>query len=246
MRLITLPRRSMGAICTSGSRVVFRLHRGGEAVGGEVSFVPFVFFLRFKRARVSTPLRRAPPPARLRLQIGSPQCTPPPRSPRRPGNGSIRSQKSNLKMKETSATHIQTSRLVLLVLGDEIDEVALGLCELHLIHALARVPVQEGLPPEHERELVVGALEEILDARRVGNEGGRHAHPRRRHVTQGRRDAVWHPLDEALRLLWKRNEMSLSAAYAPIDKDDPPCSGSSTSPAPRPSTRACHERWRRQ
>lgn len=44
--------------------------------------------------------------------------------------------------------------LVLLVLRYQVVHVGLGLCELHLVHAFARVPVQEGLPPEHGRELL--------------------------------------------------------------------------------------------
>jgi hypothetical protein len=40
--------------------------------------------------------------------------------------------------------------------------VALGFRELHLIHALARVPVQEGLAPEHGRELLGNSLEKFL------------------------------------------------------------------------------------
>lgn len=44
--------------------------------------------------------------------------------------------------------------LVLLVLGYQVVHVALSLSELHLIHALARVPVQEGLAPEHGHELL--------------------------------------------------------------------------------------------
>ena len=35
--------------------------------------------------------------------------------------------------------------LVLLVLGDQVVHVALGLSELHLIHALISVPVEESL-----------------------------------------------------------------------------------------------------
>ena len=35
--------------------------------------------------------------------------------------------------------------LVLLVLGDQIVHVGLGLSELHLVHTLAGVPVEEGL-----------------------------------------------------------------------------------------------------
>ena len=52
--------------------------------------------------------------------------------------------------------------LILLVLGDEIVEVGLGLCELHVVHALAGVPVEEGLAPEHGAELLRDALEELL------------------------------------------------------------------------------------
>ena len=36
--------------------------------------------------------------------------------------------------------------LVLLVLRDKIVHVGLGLSELHLVHSLTGVPVQEGLP----------------------------------------------------------------------------------------------------
>merc|ERR1712146_168899 len=42
--------------------------------------------------------------------------------------------------------------LVLLVLGDQIVHVALGLSELHLVHTLTSVPVKEGLAAEHTRE----------------------------------------------------------------------------------------------
>ena len=35
--------------------------------------------------------------------------------------------------------------LVLLVLGDQVVHVALGLSELHLVHALISVPVEESL-----------------------------------------------------------------------------------------------------
>ena len=43
--------------------------------------------------------------------------------------------------------------LVLLVLGDEVVHVGLGLGEFHLVHTLARVPVEECLASEHDREL---------------------------------------------------------------------------------------------
>merc|ERR550519_1499781 len=54
------------------------------------------------------------------------------------------------------------SLLVLLVLGNQVVHVGLRLGELHLVHALAGVPVEERLPPEHRRELLGDALEELL------------------------------------------------------------------------------------
>merc|ERR1719274_331263 len=55
--------------------------------------------------------------------------------------------------------------LVLLVLGHQVVHVRLGLRELHLVHALARVPVEEGLAAEHGRELLGDALPRLLDGR---------------------------------------------------------------------------------
>ena len=67
--------------------------------------------------------------------------------------------------------------LVLLVLGHEVVHVGLSLGELHLVHALAGVPVEEGLAPgggrlrtggrrdglpEHHRELLTDPLEQLL------------------------------------------------------------------------------------
>ena len=43
--------------------------------------------------------------------------------------------------------------LVLLILGDEVVHVGLGLGEFHLVHAFACVPMEESLPPEHGGEL---------------------------------------------------------------------------------------------
>ncbi|CAA7406123.1 unnamed protein product [Spirodela intermedia] len=53
--------------------------------------------------------------------------------------------------------------LVLLVLGDQVVHVALGLRELHLVHALAGVPVEEGLAAEHGGELLADPVEHLLD-----------------------------------------------------------------------------------
>merc|ERR1712216_128116 len=52
--------------------------------------------------------------------------------------------------------------LVLLVLRDKVVHVRLGLGELHLIHALTGVPVEERLAAEHGRELLRDALPGLL------------------------------------------------------------------------------------
>ncbi len=87
--------------------------------------------------------------------------------------------------------------LVLLILRNEVVHVRLRLCELHLVHALARVPVEEGLAPEHGRELLRDALEDLLDGRRVADEGGGHGEPARGHVAHGSLHTVRNPLDKA-------------------------------------------------
>mmetsp|Transcript_5832 Transcript_5832/g.11227 ORF Transcript_5832/g.11227 Transcript_5832/m.11227 type:complete len:313 (+) Transcript_5832:51-989(+) len=86
--------------------------------------------------------------------------------------------------------------LVLLVLGDEIVHVGLGLRELHLVHALARVPMQEGLAAEHARELLRDALEHLLDRSRVPDEVDRHLEAFGRDVTHRGLDVVRDPLHE--------------------------------------------------
>jgi len=91
--------------------------------------------------------------------------------------------------------------LVLLVLGDEVVHVGLCLGELHLVHALARVPVQESLATEHGRELLRDALEQLLYGRAVADEGRRHFQTTWRDVADGRLDVVWNPLDEVARVL---------------------------------------------
>merc|ERR1711977_285843 len=84
--------------------------------------------------------------------------------------------------------------LVLLVLGDKIVHIALGLCELHLIHALPRVPVKECLTTEHGREVLSNTLEHLLDRCGVAKEGHRHLEALWRDVADGALDVVWDPL----------------------------------------------------
>merc|ERR1711934_295336 len=91
--------------------------------------------------------------------------------------------------------------LILLVLGHEVVHVRLGLGELHLVHALTGVPVEEGLAPEHGGELLRHALEQLLDGGRVTDEGARHLEATRRDVADGGLDVVRDPLDEVRRVL---------------------------------------------
>mmetsp|Transcript_14405 Transcript_14405/g.27393 ORF Transcript_14405/g.27393 Transcript_14405/m.27393 type:complete len:280 (+) Transcript_14405:351-1190(+) len=86
--------------------------------------------------------------------------------------------------------------LVLLVLRDKIVHVRLGLSELHLVHALPSVPVEEGLAPEHERELIRDALPRLLNGSGVPDEDGRHLHARGRDIADGRLEVVRDPLDK--------------------------------------------------
>merc|ERR1711865_1128818 len=54
--------------------------------------------------------------------------------------------------------------LVLLVLAHQVVHVRLGLRELHLVHTLPGIPVEERLATEHGGELLAHALEHLLDA----------------------------------------------------------------------------------
>ncbi|GMR35947.1 hypothetical protein PMAYCL1PPCAC_06142, partial [Pristionchus mayeri] len=91
--------------------------------------------------------------------------------------------------------------LVLLVLGDEIVHVALGFRELHLVHALAGVPMEEGLATEHGSELLRDPLEELLDRGRIADEGGGHLQSTGRNVTDGSLHVSGDPVDEVRRVL---------------------------------------------
>merc|ERR1711936_201619 len=71
--------------------------------------------------------------------------------------------------------------LVLLVLRHQVVHVGLGLSELHLVHSLAGVPVEESLAPEHG-----GA---------VSDEGGGHLETTWWDVTDGGLDIVGDPFD---------------------------------------------------
>mmetsp|Transcript_58982 Transcript_58982/g.182729 ORF Transcript_58982/g.182729 Transcript_58982/m.182729 type:complete len:279 (+) Transcript_58982:134-970(+) len=84
--------------------------------------------------------------------------------------------------------------LILLVLRDQVVHVALGLCELHLVHSLAGVPVQESLASEHRREILSHTFEHLLDRSRVSGKGHRHLQALRWDVADGDLDVVGDPL----------------------------------------------------
>ena len=52
--------------------------------------------------------------------------------------------------------------MAVLVLGHQVVHAALGLGELHLVQALASVPVEENLPPDHGGELLRLNCSEML------------------------------------------------------------------------------------
>jgi len=87
-----------------------------------------------------------------------------------------------------------------LVLGNQVVHIGLGLGELHLVHALAGVPVQKRLSPEHGRELFGHALEHLLDGRGIADERGRHLQASGWYVTHSRLGVVRYPFDEKTRI----------------------------------------------
>merc|ERR1712176_1566105 len=95
---------------------------------------------------------------------------------------------------------------VLLVLGDEVDHVALGFGELHLVHALAGVPVEERLALEHGLELVLDALEDLQNGRVVPDEGAASLRVEGTGVADGLLDVVGNPLGEERRVAVERDD----------------------------------------
>merc|ERR1711893_529321 len=86
--------------------------------------------------------------------------------------------------------------LVLLVLRHQVVHVGFGLSELHLVHALSSVPMQESLATEHGGELLRDSLEQLLDGGGVSNEGGRHLQASWWDVADSGLHVVGDPFDE--------------------------------------------------
>jgi len=84
----------------------------------------------------------------------------------------------------------------LLILGNEIVHVRLSLGELHLVHTLSSVPMEEGLSSEHGGELLTNSLEHLLDGGGVTKEGNSHLESLWWDIANSRLDVVWNPLNE--------------------------------------------------
>merc|ERR1740116_263208 len=84
--------------------------------------------------------------------------------------------------------------LVLLVFGNKVVHVALCLCELHFVHPLTSVPVQESLAAEHGCEELCDTLEHFLNCCGVPCECNRHLQALGRNVTNAYLDVVRNPL----------------------------------------------------
>ncbi|RUS88670.1 hypothetical protein EGW08_003565, partial [Elysia chlorotica] len=88
--------------------------------------------------------------------------------------------------------------MVLLIFRDQIIHIGFRFSELHLIHALARVPVEERLALTCK--LLGHSLEELLYGGGVANEGGRHLEPSWRDVAHGSFHVVGNPFHKVGRV----------------------------------------------
>ena len=91
--------------------------------------------------------------------------------------------------------------LVLLVLRYQVVHVALSLSELHLVHTLTSVPMEESLPSEHSSELLAHSLEKLLDGGGVSDEGGAHLQTSWWDVTDSGLHVVGDPFNEVAAVL---------------------------------------------
>jgi len=91
--------------------------------------------------------------------------------------------------------------LVLLVFRDQVVHVGLSLSELHLVHTLSSVPMEESLTPEHSGELLRHTLEQLLDGGAVSDEGGGHLQTTWWDVTDSGLHIVGDPFNEVAAVL---------------------------------------------
>jgi hypothetical protein len=86
--------------------------------------------------------------------------------------------------------------LILLILRDEIVHVGFGFSELHLVHTLTGIPMEECLSSEHGSELFAYTLEHFLDGSGVTEEGNGHLETLRWDIADSRFDVVGDPFNE--------------------------------------------------
>ena len=89
----------------------------------------------------------------------------------------------------------------MLILGNEIVHVGLGLGELHLVHTFSGVPMEESLSSEHGSELLTNSLEHLLDGGGVTKEGNGHLESLWWDIANSGFDVVWDPFNEVRRVL---------------------------------------------
>lgn len=78
------------------------------------------------------------------------------------------------------------------------------LSELHLVHPLPCVPVQESFASKHGCKLFTNSLKQLLDSSAVTNKCRRHLEPTRRYVANSGLNVVRDPLDEITTEIIKR------------------------------------------
>merc|ERR1712224_12250 len=91
---------------------------------------------------------------------------------------------------------LSCSVLVLLILTNQVIHVRLSLGELHLIHTLTSVPVQEGFAAEHGSEVLGHTLEHLLDGRGVACKGNSHLQALWWDIAHAHLDVVGDPLNK--------------------------------------------------
>merc|ERR550537_2156744 len=83
--------------------------------------------------------------------------------------------------------------LVLLVFADQVIHIAFSLGELHFVHALSCIPMQECLAAEHGCEILSDTLEHLLDCCGIPQEGHCHLQTLRRNIADSGLDIVGNP-----------------------------------------------------
>merc|ERR1712129_182318 len=83
--------------------------------------------------------------------------------------------------------------LFVLIFGDEIAHIFVGLLELHFVHPFAFVPMQKRLPPIHFGELRADALKHAFDRRGIRHERAAHRRAFGRHTDNARFDIIRDP-----------------------------------------------------